>query len=242
VKAPLINVTIPVWNEAKVLADSVRRVVSFLAVNCTHPFEIVIANNGSTDGTGAVAEEMCRQYASVRVVTLSEAGRGRTLKTVWSQTGADVLSYMDVDLSTDLEAFPALIDSVLRGGFDLATGSRRARGSITTRRWQRALPSWCYHLLLRVLFQTRLSDVQCGFKAISKHAAGELLPRVEQKGWLMDAELLLFAERLGYRICEVPVRWVEATDSRVRIGRDAVDTIRGLVQLRRDFSRRCRPR
>ncbi len=234
---PFVNLTIPVYNEESSLAASVGKVVDFLKRNCRYPHEIVIANNGSTDRTQAVAEELGEQFSAVRVEHLAEAGRGRAIKQVWSESPAALLSYMDVDLSTDLSAFTPLMESLITGGFDLATGSRRLKGSVTRRGFKREFLSWGYHALIKTLFHTKISDAQCGFKAITKKAAGRLLPLVEDNEWLMDTELLVIAERLGYRIFDLPVRWTEDTDSRVKIGRDALEAISGLLRLRRNLAR-----
>ena len=109
--APLVNVTVPVLNEARRLGPSLPQLHRFLSHQAGWDFQIVIADNGSTDGTLALAEELARQYPGVQVMHLDERGRGRALKAAWSQSEADILSYMDVDLATDLAAFPALIGS-----------------------------------------------------------------------------------------------------------------------------------
>jgi len=234
---PLINVTIPVNNEEKELAASVRKLLVFLKARLSYPFEIVIVNNGSTDATQTIGEALSRRYAEVRLVSLRQSGRGRAIKKVWRESPADILSYMDVDLSTDLEAFPPLIDALLSGGYAVATGSRRLRNSVTNRVFGREFLSSCYHVLLKTLFRTHISDAQCGFKAITKNAASELLLLITDNGWLLDTELLIIAERLGYPIFDLPVRWVEDPDSRVKIGRDAYAAVKGLIRLRRNLSR-----
>lgn len=235
---PFLNVTLPVYNEERVLAASVGKLAEFLKRSCPYSYAIVIANNGSTDQTHKIAEELSHVFSVVRVEYLAEAGRGRAIKQVWSESPAVILSYMDVDLSTDLSAFPPLIESVISGGFDLATGSRLLKGSVTRRGFNRKFLSWSYHLLLKALLHTRISDAQCGFKAITKEAACRLLPLVQDNGWLMDTELLIIAERLGYRILDLPVRWIEDPDSRVKIGRDSVAAIKGLLRLCRNLPAR----
>lgn len=175
---------------------------------------------------------------------LAEAGRGRAIKKVWSESRADILSYMDVDLSTDLGAFPPLIEALINGGFNVGTGSRGLNSSETERGFKREFLSWGYHMLLKASFHARFSDVQCGFKAITGNAANKLLPSIEDNGWLMDAELLILAERLGYRVCELPVHWLEDLDTWVKVGRDTIAPGRGLLRLRRNLSviKHCQPR
>ena len=234
---PLVNLTLPVFNESVRLAESVARLRAFLREHSRFTYEVVIADNGSTDQTLAVAEQLSRQWTDVRVVHLPEKGRGRALKRVWTESPADILSYMDVDLSTDLGAFPWLIEALASGKYDVASGSRLLPQSQTARCWKREVISRCYNRLLKACFHTRFSDAGCGFKALTQQAARELLPRLEDPGFFFDAELLVFAERLGYRVLDLPVRWVEDPDSRVRILQTTWQNLRGMVRLRRNLGR-----
>jgi len=167
---------------------------------------------------------------------LEEKGRGQAVKKTWTESAAHVLSYMDVDLSTHLSAFPPLIEALMSGAFDVATGSRLLKPSLTTRGLKREAVSRCYNLLIKALFHTKFSDAQCGFKAITRKAAQELLPLVEDNGWFMDTELLILAEKLGYRIFDLPVRWVEDSDSRVKIWRTALGDLQGMARVHRNFA------
>jgi glycosyltransferase involved in cell wall biosynthesis len=234
---PLVNLTVPVLNEEAQLAESVGKLRAFLQDHAGFTWEIVIADNGSTDRTAQIAEELGRRWPEVRAVHLPLKGRGRALRKVWSESSAEILSYMDVDLSTDLSAFPRLIEPLANGEYDVATGSRLLPGSQTTRCWKRELISHAYNRLVRACFRTRFSDAQCGFKAITRKAAGELLPLVEDDAWFFDTELLVWAERRGYRILDLPVRWVEDADSRVKILRTSWQDLRGLLRLRRNLAR-----
>lgn len=232
----LINVTIPVFNEEVRLAASLPKLHRFLGEHCRHPFEIVVADNASTDRTLEVARSFSATHQAVGVMHLEEKGRGRAVKHSWSASNADILSYMDVDLATDLAAFPPLIEALLGGGYDVAVGSRRLKPLLTTRRLKREVISRCYMLLVKTLFQTKFSDAQCGFKAITRCAATALLPLVEDNGWFMDTELLILAEKTGCRILDLPVRWVDDPDSRVRIWSTALEDLKGLVRVRRNLA------
>lgn len=231
----LVNVTIPVYNEAKILSSSIATLHAFLNTHCRFSWEIVIANNASTDGTADVARSLSRKFRGVRLIHLPLKGRGRALKEVWSTSPCDILSYMDVDLSSNLNAFPAMIEALISGGFDLATGSRLLKASTTTRSLKREVISRSYNLLVKAFFRTKFSDAQCGFKAITRKAAIDLLPKIEDTGWFFDTELLVIAERLGYRIFDLPVSWIEDLDSRVKIIQTAVDDIKGLIRVRKNF-------
>jgi glycosyltransferase involved in cell wall biosynthesis len=227
-----IAVVIPVYNEEAKLEASVAALVRVLSRgSCQFRCEIIVADNGSTDSTLAVARELERRYAMVRRLHLELKGRGRALKVAWGESEADILSYMDVDLSTDLRAFPLVIESLASGRFDLATGTRLHPQSVTKRCRKREFISRCYNRLLRLVFAIHFSDAQCGFKAITREAAQRLLPAVQDNGWFFDTELLVIAEKFGYRVYEQPVKWTEDPDSRVRIVSTAWKDILGMARV-----------
>ena len=230
VDAPVLDVVVPVHNEEVALTDSVQRLHRHLC-GLPYSFRITIADNASVDGTALVVHRLSHEYDEVQAVYLPEKGRGRALKLVWSSSLADVLVYMDVDLSTDLNALLPLVAPLLSGHSDLAIGSRLTRGSRTTRGPKRELISRGYNLILHGTLHARFSDAQCGFKAIRSDVARELLPLVHDTDWFFDTELLVLAERAGLRIHEVPVDWVEDPDSRVDILRTARDDLRGVARL-----------
>ena len=230
VSGPDIEIVIPVYNEQDDLAPSVRRLHRHLA---SFPFgaRITIADNASTDATLALARELARSLSGVRVVHLAEKGRGRALRAVWQASDATVVAYMDVDLSTDLNALLPLVAPLLSGHSDVAIGSRLTRGARVTRGARREVISRGYNLILHVALHARFSDAQCGFKAIRSDCARELLPLVEDSGWFFDTELLVLAERAGLRIHEVPVDWIDDPDSRVDVIPTALADLRGVARL-----------
>jgi glycosyltransferase involved in cell wall biosynthesis len=232
-----INITIPVFNEETSLATNVHRLLEFLQGKYANRFELVIIDNASTDGTLAIARDLQRYNSRVQVLHLDLKGRGRALKKAWLESRADILSYMDVDLSTDLGCFPPLIEPLESGRADLCAGSRLSKASETRRGLRREIISRCYNLIIRALFQVRFSDAQCGFKALTRRAADSLLPFVEDDSWFFDTELLLLAERRRYVICDLPVKWQDDPDSRVKIIKTAIDDISGLLRLRHAFKK-----
>jgi glycosyltransferase involved in cell wall biosynthesis len=227
-----VSIVIPVYNEERRLPGCIPKLVDFLERRCEWAWEVVIADNGSTDRTSSIAESMVREHRRIRVTRIPEKGRGRAVKTAWLASASDILSYMDVDLSTDLEAFPALVEAIACGAYDLAIGSRLLKDSRTERSWRREVISRAYVGLLRRLCRVEISDAQCGFKAISRRAAHTLLPLVQDTGWFFDTELLVLAMRRGYRVRELPVHWIENRDSRVKLLRTAWEDLRGLWRLR----------
>ena len=230
---PTVDIVIPVYNEAHVLPLCLDRLLPFCRDRLTdYWWRVVIADNGSVDATYQVATDMRLLHPEeVAVVHLDRKGRGRALKRVWTESDAAIHAYMDVDLSTDLESLPALLNAI-RDGYDLATGSRLAKGARTARSFKREVVSRSYNLIIKAAFRNRFSDAQCGFKAISRRAAEELLPLVRDDNWFFDTELLLLAEKNGYRIADIPVTWAEDPDTRVKIAGTALEDLRGLARLR----------
>jgi glycosyltransferase involved in cell wall biosynthesis len=236
----LVEVTVPVYNEEKVLAESVRKLHAYLTANLPFHFVITIADNASTDATFAIARRMAAELPRVRAVHLDRKGRGRALRDVWGNSEADVVAYMDADLSTGLEAFLPLIAPLVSGHCDVATGSRLLPGARVVRGPKREIISRAYNVLLRIFLAARFSDAQCGFKAGRSEVIRALLPDVQDDAWFFDTELLLLAQRRGLRICEIPVTWVEDPDSKVDIVRTALADLRGMARLRFGTGRKPR--
>ncbi len=234
---PVLDVVIPVYNEQAALADSVHRLHSHLREQFPFPARITIADNASVDDTLRVAEELAAELSEVRVVRLEEKGRGRALHAAWSTSDAPVLAYMDVDLSTDLAALAPLVAPLISGHSDLAIGTRLGRGARVVRGPKREIISRCYNLILKSTLAAGFSDAQCGFKAVRADVAQRLLPHITDTGWFFDTELLVLAERTGLRIHEVPVDWVDDTDSRVDIVSTATADLKGIARLLRGFAR-----
>lgn len=237
---PVLDVVVPVLDEAHVLErqiDALRDSLERLPFS----WRVTIADNGSTDGTGSIADRLAAELPDVRVVHLDERGRGRALRAAWSTSDAFVLAYTDVDLSTGLSALLPMIAPLISGHASVATGSRLLRGSHVERGPKRELISRTYNALLRVVLGARFRDAQCGFKAIRADAARVLLPEVSDDAWFFDTELLVRSQRHGLRIVEVPVDWIDDPDSRVDIVTTARDDLAGIGRLVRElgFRRRC---
>jgi putative flippase GtrA len=228
---PTVEVVIPVHNEERDLGPSVRRLHAFLSGSFPFSFRVTVADNASGDGTWLEAERLARELDHVRAVRLEAKGRGRALRAAWDASDAAVLAYMDVDLSTGLEALLPLVAPLVSGHSDLAIGTRLRRGARVVRGPKREVISRCYNLLLHATLGTRFSDAQCGFKAIRADAARALLPLVRDGEWFFDTELLVLAERSGLRIHEVPVDWVDDPDSRVDLVATAVADLKGVARL-----------
>ena len=228
-----VDLVIPCYNEERILAESVEKLRAWAAANLPYRWRVVVADNASTDGTLAVAQRLVEQHPDdVACLHLDRKGRGRALKKAWLDSPADAMCYMDVDLSTDLAMVVPLLAGVLDEGCDVAYGSRVSRGSDIERSWKREINSRGYIAFIKLLFWTKFADAQCGFKAMAHDAAQQILPHVEDGEWFFDTELLIIAEKGGYRLKEVPVRWVEDPDSRVKFPQDIIKMARQLIKLR----------
>jgi glycosyltransferase involved in cell wall biosynthesis len=227
-----VDVVIPVYNEEHVLEQSVDTLRAFLAEKLPHKWRIVIADNASTDGTLAVAQRLAEKHDDVVPFHIPQKGRGRALRATWLGSDADVLSYMDVDLSTGIEFFPALVAAITDEGYDVAIGSRLKKGAETTRSNLREFTSRVYNLMIKFSFWPSFQDAQCGFKAVSRQAAQALVPLIKNEEWFFDTELLILADKGGWRLKEIPVRWREDPDTRVNIRKTAMEDIRGLTRMR----------
>jgi glycosyltransferase involved in cell wall biosynthesis len=233
-----LEVVVPVHNEQRILERNVRRLHAHLEAAFAIPFQITIADNASSDGTLELARKLAAEIDEVEVLHLARKGRGHALRVAWLCSDADVLAYMDIDLSTDLSALGELVLPLLEGRGDLAVGSRLAPGAQVTRGLRRELLSRGYNLLLHVLLGTGFADAQCGFKAGRREVIQGLLGDVEDEAWFFDTELLYLAQRRKLAIHEVPVKWVDDPDSRVDIIATVLEDLRGILRLRR-AERRC---
>jgi glycosyltransferase involved in cell wall biosynthesis len=229
-----LDVVFPVLNEERTLAKHVQTVADFLSENLNdYDWAIVIADNGSTDNTPAICQNLSEQDSRFRFVRLEQKGRGRALKRAWGESDADIVAYMDVDLSTDLSALPTAVAAVDVEGYDVAIGSRLKRGAqVIGRSFKREFISRSYSLIFRSMFFAGFQDAQCGFKAVSRRTADDVVPLVVDNGWFFDTEMLLIAEKNGYRIKEIPVKWTDDPDSRVKIVSTAYEDMKGLFRLR----------
>ena len=228
---PSIDIIIPVHNEEAVLLDSIGRLSQFLQENIQNPWRITIADNASTDATRSIAQLLAQDFPGVGYLFIPEKGRGRALRASWLNSTADFVSYMDVDLSTDLRHVPELI-AALESGFHIAIGNRLNKESEVTRGFKREIISRCYNALIKGLFFTSFSDAQCGFKALNRRTAATIVPHVVNNNWFFDTELLILATKRGYQIKSLPVTWIDDPESSVNITSTVKEDLKGLFRLR----------
>lgn len=231
-----VDITIPVLNEEHSLPHCISTLTDHLSndVSRNWDWRVTIADNGSEDSTPEVGRELSAKHPNVRLTRLEQRGRGRALRKAWVESDADVRCFMDVDLSTRLDSLEPMVDAVATEGFGVAIGSRLLPQSRVERRtFKREFVSRSYNALIRVMFPRKtFRDAQCGFKAVSREVAENVVPHVENNGWFFDTELLLLSLRAGYRIKEIPVHWIDDPDTRVRIVATASEDLKGLLRVR----------
>ena len=228
-----LDIVLPVYNESKILKKSVKKLYNFLTNKISINWRLVIAENGSSDSTLEIAKSLSNEYSNITVRSYPKPGRGGVIKDCWSTSNADLVCYMDIDLSTDLEALITSLEYLNSNDFDVVIGSRLLDASkVYGRSLKRDLLSRSYSMIFRVILGTKFKDAQCGFKAVSRKAAENLVPLVEDNAWFFDTELLLLAGKAGYAIKEIPVHWEDDPDTRVKIISTAWEDIKGLLRLR----------
>lgn len=235
---PLVDIVIPVYNEEHSLPLAIKNLNEYLANGFPYPFRITVVDNASTDSTWHVAQQLSKTYPELQLLHLLQKGRGRALKQAWLGSDADILAYMDVDLSTDLNGLVLLIDAIAKNEIDLAIGSRLHKHARIKRSFKREFISRSYNRILRLMLPIHVRDAQCGFKAIRASVAKELLPEIKDDAWFFDTELIAKAERQSMSVAEIPVVWREDPDSRVDIIPTVLEDLRGIRRLRREFSSR----
>jgi len=229
-----VDIVVPVYNEQNILEKSISTLCGFLEKNFKHSWSIIIADNASIDRTLEIANSLAKKYKKVKVLHLNQKGRGRALRIAWTKSDADIVSYMDVDLSTDLSFFPVMVDSLLQG-YDVATGSRLMEGAEIKRSFKRELLSRGYNVLVRLILGVNYKDSQCGFKAVKREIVNDVVPEVRDNAWFFDSELLFRAHMKGYKIKEIPVKWIEDEDSRVRIFSTVTNYLKSIAILRLEY-------
>lgn len=227
-----LNIVIPVYNEEKELAENIRTLSSYFLEHVKNiDWHITIVDNASTDKTFDIATSLAHETFNITTLHLDRKGRGRAVKYAWQHCTTDLVAYMDVDLSTDLSHFPSLLRALTQG-YDIAIGSRNAAGArVYGRTIIRTITSKAYIFLITLLFQVHFSDAQCGFKATTRRVVDTLIPQIQDNEWFFDTEFLILAEKLGLRIYNEPVTWIDNPGSTVRVLHTAKGDLDGLWRL-----------
>jgi glycosyltransferase involved in cell wall biosynthesis len=231
----LIVIAVPACNEEKNLRKCVE-VLLKEAPRLGEDFRIVIAEDGSTDGTDIIAQELEQTYTPViHLHSRQKLGKGLALTRAFNKVEGDIYAFVDCDLSTNMKFFPQLINSI-REGNDLALGSRYMEGAEVNRSVSRDFPSRVYNWLIRILFKDSVLDHQIGFKAFSNRLIKGILNECNSTGWFWDTEIIVRSLNSSYRIIEFPVEWKEKKNGKgslKMVTAVAIQNVIGIIELKR---------
>jgi glycosyltransferase involved in cell wall biosynthesis len=225
-----VSIVFPAYNERENLENAVRRTTQALK-DIVDSYEIIIAEDGSTDGTDRIAARLASESSFIRHIHRNNRlGRGLALKNAFTESKGGILVYMDVDLATSIEQLGALIEAV-RNRCDFATGSRMLLASKVTRSLSRQITSKSYNFMAKTFLRSKVADHQCGFKAAKREPLLEILDEVKATHWFWDTETLVRAQRRGYRVEEIPIEWTETNRTKVRLMEDSVSMGSQILKL-----------
>jgi len=235
-----LEITIPVLNEERSLEKQILKILAFVQTldHDNKSYSLVIADNGSSDNTRAIGMRMANEISSIKYIRLPKPGVGLALKTSWGESTADIVGYMDLDLSTDITHLNDVVKKFENMDVQIVNGSRLLKNSqVIGRKLLREITSRGFNFLITILFGIQFTDGMCGFKFLRRdilesiHANG-----ANNDGWFYSTELLIIGEKLGYSICEIPVKWEDDVDSRVKVTKLTLRYLKDMISLRRKLS------
>ncbi len=230
------DIAIPVFNEELTIDSQINKLHRVLSTlnNEENQFQILIADNGSTDRTKYIAESLAASLDRVSLISVGQKGVGLALRKAWENSQADIVGYMDLDLATDVIHINEVVATFLHEESDVINASRLLPTSIVrNRKLSRAISSRGLNLILRVIFRTRISDAMCGFKFVRRSVLEHALANgAKSNGWFFATQLLLITEMMGFRIKEIPVNWVDDGNSKVRILNLSKQYLSEILELR----------
>ncbi len=226
-----ISVVLPAYNEVDNLQPAVEKTIQTLS-QFTQSYEVIIAEDGSTDGTAERAEELAQKTPHVRHIHREKRlGRGTALNNAFKHSNGEVLAYMDLDLATDLKYLKPLVEAIEVENYDFSTGSRMLAESKAKRTFSRGISSKTYNFLVRHMLGSELHDHQCGFKAFKREPLMGLIDNVEATHWFWDTEILVRAHFAGFKIKEIAVEWKSGRDTKVNLLKDSWNMFRQIMSL-----------
>jgi len=238
---PALAVIVPAFNETRRLTDNLLTLLSYLQTFRPEA-ELIVVDDGSTDGTDKVAEELFshRPDVAARVLRFAQnRGKGHAVRAGLLAARAPVALFSDADLSTPISELPKVVEPIEQGDYDIVLGSRALDRSLIGQRqpWRREQGGKVFNLIVRLTTGLPFADTQCGFKAFRMEALRPILGLAQVDGFGFDVELLVLAQRMGLRMLEVPVRWDHNEGSKVRILQDSLRMLSEVVSLRRRVAR-----
>ncbi|HET9847570.1 MAG TPA: dolichyl-phosphate beta-glucosyltransferase [Candidatus Dormibacteraeota bacterium] len=220
---PEISIVIPAFNEAPRLPATLDRIQRYLAQLPTTA-EVIVADDGSRDATAEVVRQRAAQWPQLRLVSAEyNAGKGAAVRLGMAAATGRYRVFSDADLSVPIDDLDALLEA-LHAGAGVAIASRALRDSRVElhQPWYRETMGKIFNKLVRTFVLGGVKDTQCGFKAFTAEVADRVFPPLQTTGFGFDVEVLYRAKQAGYRIAEIPTRWINSPQSRVHPVRDSL--------------------
>ena len=233
-KRPLLSIVIPAHNEEHRLPPTLEKIDAFLK---TQPYEaeVIVVENGSVDGTVAVAQAFAANHPYVRVVVAAVRGKGLAVKEGMLASRGEYRFICDADLSMPIEEIVRFLPPHA-DGYDISIATREGKDARRVDEPEhRHLMGRVLNLIIKLVAVRGFEDTQCGFKMFSRAAAEDLFCVQQMNGIGFDVELLFIAKRRGYKIREVPITWYFDADSRMRLVQDSLHMLREIVEIRRNW-------
>jgi dolichyl-phosphate beta-glucosyltransferase len=235
-KSPQLAIVVPAFNEAHRLNETLPTLLAYLREH-RPASEMLVVDDGSTDGTAEVAEAIFANTPTQRARVLrspQNRGKGHAVRTGLLASEATIALFTDADLSTPISELPKIVDPIETGKYDIVFGSRALDRRLIGHRqpWQREQGGRLFNGLVRLTTGLPFSDTQCGFKAFRMAAARPVIERATVDGFGFDVELLFLAQKAGLRLLERPVRWDHTEGSKVHIVRDSLRMLNEVLELR----------
>ncbi len=228
-KKPRVTIIIPIYNEEKVIKKSLRQLIGYIDKNKLN-FEVIVFDDCSTDKTLNVIPKNIPNYVRI-IKNKKREGKGKCISKAIAASKGSIIIFLDADLSFDLNILSKLIKAVV-GGADIAIGSRLLPNSTTKRMLYRSFASRCYNWLVRLMFDSKVHDHQCGCKSFKKKKIAPLLPQVKSDHWFWDTELLILAQKKGLKVVEIPINWWEGAYTHINFIKDTSTMFSDLITFR----------
>jgi len=227
-----LSVVVPAYNESARLARTFPDIIRYLG-GLRKPFEVIVVDDGSTDGTGRTVLELAAGDPRVRVITLqTNSGKGAAVRAGMLAASGQYVIFTDADLSTPVETANSFL-AQLSNGCDVVVGNRRmSRSRLEVRQpWPREFLGSIFTWLTRLILRSHVTDQTCGFKGFTRSAAREVFARQRIPGWAFDAEILHIAHGLKLTIHQEPVLWRDDAASKVKVAGACVRSLAGLFAI-----------
>jgi dolichyl-phosphate beta-glucosyltransferase len=228
-----LSVVVPAYNEQDCIAETLEKILSFLAAK-PFDYEIIVVDDGSTDRTSDIVTKLRASIPKMNLLKNDKnRGKGAAVRRGVLSANGDFVLFLDADFSTPIEEFDKF-QPHLENGAHVVIGSRRERDSaiLVRQPWYRVYMGHTFSILARVLLAPPIHDFTCGFKCLEASAAKKIFGKQSLDDWSFDAEILHIAYKKKFQIMQVPVSWENHPDSKVKIIESTIKAFWGIIKIR----------